>query len=202
MRDFLTRLADNATRTVKNWWLYLVGGILCLAAAVTIFCNPAESYATFTLLFGGIMIVMGIAELVTALTSHNFFMTRSYNIWGGFLDLFVGILLCANPGFTALALPVLLGIWLLYHSFMILGMAGDLRYFGVPRSGWGTAGGVLLLIMSLLIIFKPFSFGMKVIAILLGVAFAVAGVILIAGSINLRRLHRSVKEVFDAKIDY
>ncbi len=202
MGNFISRLADSATRTVKNWWLYLVGGILCVAAGIAVFSNPVESYATLTMLFGVVMLVVGIAELVTALTSHNFFMTRSYNIWGGLLDILVGILLCANPAFTAVALPVLLGIWLLYHSFMIIGLAGDLRYFGVPRSAWGTIGGILLLILSFLIIFRPFSFGMKMITILLGIAFVVAGVIMIAGSVKLRRLHNTVKEVFDAKIDY
>lgn len=43
---------------------------------------------------------------------------------------------------------------------------------------------------------------MKAITVLLGIAFIVAGIIMIAGSVKLRRLHNTVKEVFDAKIDY
>ena len=202
MGNFLTSLADSATRTVKHWWLYLIGGLMCFWAGVAVFCNPVESYAALSLLFGVVMVVLGIAELVTALTSHNFFMTRSYNIWGGFLDLFVGLLLCANPAFTAVALPIILGIWLMYHSFMIIGFAGDLRYFGIPKSGWGTVVGIILLILSFFITFRPFSFGAKVVTILLGIAFLVVGVSLVCGSIKLKRLHNTVKEVFDSKIDY
>ena len=36
MSNFISRLAENATRTVKNWWLFLIGGILCIGAGISL----------------------------------------------------------------------------------------------------------------------------------------------------------------------
>lgn len=202
MSNFISRLAENATRTVKNWWLFLIGGILCIGAGIAVFCNPIEGYAALTLLFGVVILVVGLVELIVAMTSRNYFMMRGYNVVGGILDILIGILLCANPGFTAVALPILLGIWLMYHSFMIIGFAGDLHSFNVPGAAWGIVGGVLLLVLSLFITFKPFSFGAGAVTILTGVALVIVGALLICGGVKLRKLHTSVKELFDAKIDY
>lgn len=202
MSNFISRLAENATRTVKNWWLFLIGGILCIGAGVAVFCNPIEGYAALTLLFGVVILVVGLVELIVAMTSRNYFMMRGYNVVGGILDILIGILLCANSGFTAVALPILLGIWLMYHSFMIIGFAGDLHSFNVPGAAWGIVGGVLLLVLSLFITFKPFSFGAGAVTILTGVALVIVGAMLIGGGVKLRKLHTSVKELFDAKIDY
>lgn len=197
MSQFVSRLADRATRTINNWWLFVLCGVLCAGAGIAVFCYPVEGYLALTLLFGIVILLVGVAELVVALTSRNYFMMRGYNIVGGILDLLVGILLCANPAFTAVALPVLLGVWLMYHSFMIIGFAGDLSSFNVPGSGWGIAGGIILLILSFFITFKPFSFGASAVTILTGVALIIVGVMLVAGGINLRKIHTSVKGMFD-----
>ena len=193
MNDLFSKMFDRASRAVRCWWLFLICGLLCIGAGIVVFFNPLESYMTLSLLFGIVILVTGVAELVAAFSSLNYFMMRSYNIAGGILDLIVGILLCAMPSVTASLLPVFLGIWVMYHSFMLIGLGGDLNIFNVPGAGWGIAGGVLLLILSVLIIFKPF-FGAAVVVILTGVALIVIGAIMIAVSLRLRSVHRSVRQ--------
>ncbi len=195
MGNVISQLFSRASRAVRCWWLFLLCGLLCIAAGIVVFCNPLESYMTLSLLFGIVMLVSGCVELVVAISSRNYFMMRGYNIAGGVLDLIVGILLCSMPSITVALLPVFLGIWMMYHSFMIIGLAGDLRMFGVSGAGWGIAGGVLLLILSVLIIFKPF-FGAAAVVILTGVALIVIGAIMIAVSLRLRSLHRCVQQSF------
>ncbi len=195
MGNIISQMFGRASRAVRCWWLFLLCGLLCIAAGVVVFCNPLESYLTLSLLFGIVMLVTGVVELIVAVSSRNYFMMRSYNIVGGILDLIVGILLCAMPTITAALLPIFLGIWVMYHSFMLIGLFGDLNMFNVPGAGWGIAGGVLLLILSVLIIFRPF-FGAAVVVILTGVALIVIGVIMIAVSLRLRSLHSSVQQSF------
>ena len=196
MSNFIQKISERAVRTVKCWWLFLLCGLLCIAAGIAVFCNPVESYLTLSLLFGIVMLASGIVELVVAFSSRNYFMMRGYNIVGGILDMIVGILLCSMPSITAALLPIFLGIWIMYHSFMIIGFAGDLSAFNVQGSGWGIASGVVLLLLSILIIFKPFSVGMSAVVILTGIALIVIGLIMISGSLRLRRLHNSVQESF------
>lgn len=194
MGNFIQQISERAVRTVKCWWLFVLCGLLCIAAGFVVFCNPVESYLTLSLLFGVVILVSGVVELVAAFSSRNYFMMRGYNIVGGILDIIVGILLCSMPSVTAVLLPVFLGIWVMYHSFMIIGFAGDLSAFNVRGSGWGIAAGVILLLLSILIIFKPFSVGMATVVVLTGVALIVLGAIMIAGGIRLRKLHKSVQE--------
>ncbi len=195
MGNIFSQMFGRASRAVRCWWLFLLCGLLCIAAGIVVFCNPLESYLTLSLLFGIVMLVTGIAELIVAVSSRNYFMMRGYNIAGGILDLIVGVLLCSMPSITATLLPIFLGIWVMYHSFMLIGLSGDLNMFNVPGAGWGIAGGVLLLILSVLIIFRPF-FGAAVVVILTGVALIVIGAIMIAVSLRLRSLHRSVQQSF------
>ncbi len=196
MSNFIEKISERAARTVKCWWLFVLCGLLCVAAGIVVFCNPVESYLTLSILFGVVMLASGIVELVVAFSSRNYFMMRGYNIVGGILDVIVGIMLCSMPSVTAVLLPIFLGIWVMYHSFMIIGFAGDLSAFNVRGSGWGIASGIVLLLLSILIIFKPFSVGTAAVVILTGIALIVLGAIMIGGGIRLQKLHKSVQESF------
>ena len=202
MGTFLSSIAEKAGRSIKNWWLYLLSGILCVVAGVFVFCNPRSSFIAMSSLIGVVFLVSGVVDLVVAVTSRNYFMTRSYNVLGGILDILVGLLLCANPMFNALALPIIAGIWLMYHSFMIIGIAGDFKSLNVKGASWGIVAGILLLILSFFIVFKPFSFGAGVITTLMGIAFLLFGLVLIVGSLRLRKVHNTVKDIFEGKVDY
>ena len=111
MNHIFSQLAGKASRVIKHWWLYLVCGILSVAAGIVLIFNPLESYVTLSVFFGVMVLVSGIFSMCVAVGSRNLFMMRGYNVVGGILDILIGILLCANPGFTAVALPILLGIW-------------------------------------------------------------------------------------------
>ena len=149
MENLFNRMADKASRTVRHWWLYLITGILSIIAGIVVFCNPIESYLTLSIMFGILMLISGIVELVVSSTSRNYFTTRSYSIVGGILDLLIGLFLCCYPRITMVVLPVILGVWMMFHSFMIIGLGSDMDSFRVRGSGWVIAGGVILLLLSL-----------------------------------------------------
>ncbi len=194
--DYLVeRLASGASKTVKNWWMLLIAGLLLIIGGIVVFVNPVESYITLSMMFGIMMLITGLAELIIAITSHNFFAIRSYTIVGGIIDMIIGILLCCNIGVTAIILPIILGVYLLYHSFMIIGFGSDLEAFNVKGYGWPLAGGVILLILSILILINPFSFGTSAVVILTGIALIIMGGIFIVKSLRMRNLHSFFKSL-------
>ena len=188
MENFLNRMADKASRTVRHWWLYLITGILSIIAGIIVFCNPIESYLTLSIMFGILMLISGIVELVVSATSRNYFTTRGYSIVNGILNLILGIFLCCYPRVTMLALPV-----------TIIGLGSDMDSFRVRGSGWVIAGGVILLLLSLGITFFPLTLGTASVVILTGCAFIFFGALLIALSIRLRRIHEHFR-FHDAEI--
>ena len=121
-------------------------------------------------------------------------MMRGYFIVGGVLDVLLGLFLCLYPGITIFLLPILLGIWMLYHSFMIIAFGGDLDTFGVDGQGFVVGSGILLLILSILILMNPFSAGIAAVVVLTGIGLVVFGLILVVLSVKLKELHKVIQQ--------
>lgn len=191
MKRRFENLTKGAARAIRHWWLLALAGVLCIAIGITVFAFPLESYVTLAILFGVLLLVVGAAKLISASTSANFFMMRGYVIVGGILDLLLGIFLCVYPGVTLVALPVMMGLWMLYNSFMLIGFSGDFDTFGIPGSGWLTGGGILLLLLSIFVLVNPFGAGIATVVVLAGVGLIVFGILLISLSMKLKEIHRN-----------
>lgn len=195
MENYLDEVVNRAGKIIRYWWLLLLSGLLTAAVGIVVFCRPAESYFTLGLLFGVMMLVNGIVQLVVSVTSRNYFMMRGYTVVGGILDLFLGIFLCCYPRITLVILPVVLGIWMLYHSFMIIGFGADLNSFRVKGSGWAIAAGVLLLVMSILVLVMPLTVGAATVVVLTGTGLLLFGILVIALSLKFRKIHNYFKSI-------
>ena len=190
METFFERITDKAGRAIRHWWLLLLAGLLLVAGGIVVFCNPVESYLTLSIMSGVLMLVTGIVELVIASTSRNYFAMRGYSIIGGICDLLLGILMCCYPGMTLVLLPVMLGAYMLYHSFMIIGFGSDLQAFRVPGAGWSIVLGILLLLLSIFVLINPFSIGIGAVIVLTGVSMLLLGAAFVAGAFRLKGIHR------------
>ena len=184
-------LTRGAARAIKHWWLLAVAGILCIALGIVVFAFPLQSYVTLAILFGVLLLVVGAAKLISASTSANFFKMRGYVIVSGVLDLLIGIFLCIYPGVTLVALPIIMGFWMMYNSFVLIGFSGDFETFGIPGSGWVIGGGILLLVLSILVLVNPFGAGIATVVLLAGVGLIVFGILLISLAMKLKEIHRN-----------
>ena len=172
----------------------MLAGILCIAAGLVVFIFPMQSYVTLAILFGILMILVGAAQLVIASASGNYLAMKGYVIAGGVLDLFLGIFLCIYPSVTVLLIPIMLGIWLMYHSFMMIAFGGDLDTFNVGGSGWVVFGGILLLILSILVLVNPFSVGIATVIVFTGIGLILFGALLCGQSVLLKKLHERFED--------
>ena len=189
MKRHFDNLTAKAGRVVKHWWLMMLAGILCIAAGVAVFIFPMESYMALSILFGVLMVLVGAAQLIIASTSGNYLAMKGYVIAGGILDLLLGLFLCIYPAVTVVLLPIMLGIWMMYHSFMIIAFAGDLDTFKLSGSGWVTFGGILLLILSILVLVNPFGAGIATVIVFTGIGLILFGALLCGQSTLLKKVH-------------
>ena len=164
----------------------MLAGILVVAAGICVFAFPIQSYVTLSVLFGILMLLVGAIQLIVASTSGNYLMLRGYVIVGGVLDVLLGIFLCIYPGISLFLLPILMGLWLMYHSFMIISLGGDMSTFKVPGDGMVIVGGILLLLLSVFVIVDPFSVGVATVLTLAGAGLIFLGVIMCSLSLTLR----------------
>lgn len=167
----------------------MLAGILCLLCGIAVFAFPIESYVVISILVGVVMLVVGAAQLIIASTSGNYLTMRGYMIVGGIVDLLLGLFLCIYPGVTLMVLPIMLGIWLMYHSFMLIAFGGDLDTFRVDGGGMVILGGVLLLILSILVLANPFSAGITTVIVLSGIGLILLGLLLCWMALKLKDIH-------------
>lgn len=195
MKSHFENLTERASRAVKHWWLLMVAGILCIIAGICVFVFPLESYVTLSILFGILMLLTGAAQLVIASSSGNYLMMRGYFIIGGVLDVILGIFLCVYPGVSLVALPVMMGLWLMYNSFVIISFGGDMDTFKLSGGGMVMVLGILLLVLSIFVLLNPFSVGVTTVLIVAGMGLILFGLILFAISLKVRDIDKLVKRM-------
>ena len=183
---------DRASKTVKNWWILLIVGILLIAAGIVVFCYPTVSLKVLSILFGVVILASGVVQLALAISTGNYFLTRGYIVAGGILNVFLGIILLANPEWTVQIMPVLLGLWMLYESFMIMGAGSDMSMFSIGGSGWTIALGVILLAISMITLIWSSSVGAALVVVLTGIAFILDGIFAIYASFCLKDVKKSL----------
>lgn len=196
MKRHFENLANRAGRAVQHWWLMMLAGILCFALGIAVFVFPLQSYVALSIMAGVIMLIVGAAQLIVASTSGNYLTMRGYMLVGGLIDLLLGLLLCVYPGVTMALLPVMLGIWMMYHSFMIIAFGGDLETFRVKGSFWTVIGGVVLLALSLIVLVNPFSAGVAAVVVMAGIGLLVFGFLLCWMSMILKDIHKNYEKEY------
>jgi uncharacterized membrane protein HdeD (DUF308 family) len=196
MKRHFENLTNKVARAVKHWWLMLIAGLLCLVMGIVVFVFPLQSYVTLAILFGVMMMAVGAIQLIIASTSANYLTMRGYVVVGGVLDLMLGIFLCIYPGVTLVALPLMLGVWMLYNSFIIIAFGGDMETFRLGGSGLVVAGGVLLLLLSVLVLLNPIRAGIPTVIIIAGIGLLVFGCLLCMLSLKLKHIDKEIEMEF------
>lgn len=170
----------------------MLAGLLCIAMGIVVFVFPLESYVTLAILFGVLMLAVGAAQLIIASSSGNYLAMRGYVIVGGVLDLILGIFLCIYPYVTLMVLPIMMGIWMMYHSFIIIAFGGDMETFKLGGSGLVIAGGIVLLLLSILVLVNPLGAGVATVVVIAGVGLLVFGGLLCALSLKMKDIDKEL----------
>lgn len=187
-------LYERAMEPVKHWWMYLIIGVLAFILGVFMLINPAITYEMMTLLLGLALLIFGVIEMIVGIFSRNIFVSRAAVIIGAVLNIVLGILLAANPGIAALTLPLILGMWMLYQSFMTISYAGDLKNFKVKGYGLTLFCGIVLLVLAMLILLRPMTLGVVTIAAYIAISFIIYGLSEIVSAFRLKAIHHVLDE--------
>lgn len=193
MKRHFENLAARAARAIRHWWLLMLAGLLAIAAGICVFVFPVESYVTLSILFGILMLITGAVQLIVASTSGNYLMMRGYIIVGGVLDVILGIFLCVYPGISLFLLPIMMGFWLMYHSFMIIALGGDMSTFRIQGNGMMILGGVLLLLLSIFVLVDPFSVGVVTVLTVAGAGLILLGILMCSVSVALKEIGKDTE---------
>lgn len=105
--------AENQLATIlsRNWWVFLLRGLVAIAFGVLAWVQPAISLAALVLLFGAYTMADGILGVWAAIAGRK----EDEHWWvlllWGLLGIGVGVLTFLAPGITALALLFYIAVW-------------------------------------------------------------------------------------------
>lgn len=189
MENF-SSLIENSKRAVRYWWLMLIIGIALFVVGILVFVYPAQSYLGMAVVFGWLMLLSGILEVVLASVNRHFVTGRGWMLAGGIIEIVLGIILIFNVALSAATLPIFLGFWLMLRGFSAIGLGGDMSAMQIAGSGWTIFTGILLVLCSLWILFQPLVFGTTAVVVWVGISLLFAGAAASSLAFQLQRAHR------------
>ena len=180
--------------TIKNWWIYLITGILFILAAIYVFSTPEASYLTLSIFFAIFIFIDGISSISFSITNRETLKGWGWQLAMGIISTLIGFSLFIHPSVSMAILPLYIGFWVMMKGSLIIGTSFDLKSHGVDNWGWMLFLGIVNLVMGVLMIVNPV-FGASLILIFTAISLLTVGISMIAISFWLRRVKVKVKEI-------
>jgi len=182
------------TGTIKNWWVFLIIGILLLIGSYYMFSTPVESFIGLAGLFSALILVSGLFRIFFALTNKDDIENFGLYLAGGVLDVIVGFLLLKYPGITLVLFSLFIGFWLLFRGFNIISISFQVKKMEDSNWFWILLFGILVVIFAFMAIINPL-IGASYLVITLALAIMFAGIANIFLALRLRKVKSTVQEV-------
>ena len=190
----MSTVLETVGNSIKNWWWFLVKGILLIAAGIAIYARPVAGYAGLSILFTIVIITSGVAQIIFATSNKAILKGWGWTLTSGILDLAIGIYLAMYPLVTMATLPFFVGFWLIFKSFYRMGATIDLNDLGLSGWVWLFLGGVLVLLAGFYIIYYPVDGALGIVAVS-GTAFILAGILYSILSFKLKDIKTTAKSL-------
>ncbi len=176
-------------RTVSNWWLLLLSGVVLIAIGIWTFMNPQDSYVALAFIFSVSFVVIGLFETVFSINNRQIIDNWGWHLLLGLLTLAVGVLLLTKPSeVSQVVLAFYIGFTVLFRSMWAIGLAIDMRSYGLLNWGNVMVLGILGMLLGFLLIWNPLFAGLSAV-VLTGLAFVLGGISNIIISLRLKKLH-------------
>lgn len=178
-------------RIVKNWWLFLVMGVVLIGLGIVVFRYPLTSFIGLSIFFIITLIITGISQVIYAFSNGKNLPSWGWHLAGGIFELLIGIFLIFYPGMSMVLLPVVVGFWLMYKGIALIGLATDLKSLGLKNWTWVMAGGILTTILAFFITIDPL-IGPISVVVLTGLSVIVAGSMNVYFGLELNKIRKNV----------
>lgn len=172
---------DPVARIAKNWWLFLVLGVVSVVAGVLAIAYPDLTLLALGIFAGISLLMIGIVEVVEAIAGDP--ESRALSAIVGVLSLLAGLVCLRRPGESLLALVIVLGFWLIIEG--VIRFIGAFRQLEDRALLLGLA--ILDIILGVLILALP-HISLVTLAILFAISLIVRGLFAIITAFRLRGL--------------
>lgn len=177
--------ADELREVTRLWWLLLLGGISSLVIGILLLVWPSRTLEVIAILIGIELLLVGIIQIGLAFGEHSG--SRTGPLLRGAFAGIAGLIVIRHPGGSLLVIALAVGIYLVIAGVMKLVSAFEAS---VGR-GWLVLGAVVDLAIGVVIVAWP-KFGVTSLAVLVGIALVLRGVLEAISAFVLRSAHKSM----------
>lgn len=185
---------SSIRNAVKYWYIPLLVGILFVVISIVVFTSPMGSLLALSLLFALSFLFGGLSEVVFSIVNRDRLDNWGWSLAFGILTFIVGISLVSHPELSISVLAFYIGFLLLFRSIASISFAMDIKKYGSKDWGGLLAFGILGAIVSFILIWNPLFAGLSVV-VLVALSFLFTGLFSILLAMQLRKLHKSSKEI-------
>ncbi len=172
-----------------SWQATLFLGVVTLILGLIVSFHPSGSLNVIAVLLGILMIISGIFHLIRVFDN-----TEPHRVWlgiAGLLFIVIGVVLIRHLHLTIGIIGLIIGITWIVQGLVLLigGLSGGSR----EGRGWWIFFGIVSLIAGIVVASAPVS-SVNVLAVLIGIWFAVMGVFEIIGAFMLRHVAKQTRK--------
>jgi uncharacterized membrane protein HdeD (DUF308 family) len=172
---------DPVARVAKNWWLFLILGLVTAVAGILAIVYPDITLLALGIFAGVSLLMIGVMEIVDAIAGSPD--SRALTAIVGVLSLLAGLVCLRRPGESLLALVIVLGFWLIIEG--VVRFIGSFAVLEDRALLMGLA--ILDIILGILILALP-KLSLVTLAILFAISLLARGVFAIITAFRLRGL--------------
>lgn len=176
----------------RNWWLILLRGIAAVLFGLTALLLPDITLVTLVVLFGAYVLLDALFTLLTAFRKDDDQADWWVVLLEGLIGLLTGAAVLAWPEITALVLVYLAAGWAVVTGILEITAAVFLRR-EIQGEWFLVLSGAASTIIGAVLFLQPDA-GMIVISWLIGVYALIFGILLLVLSLQLRSIHKDLKQ--------
>jgi uncharacterized membrane protein HdeD (DUF308 family) len=173
-------MVSEVPEVAKNWWLFAVLGVVCIATGVAALVWPKGALLALGVIFGVFLMIAALLEIIDAITGDPG--GRALSAILGVIALIAGLICVRRPGESLLAIVIAVGIYLIaagvIRIVLALGSEG--------RRGAGVALGVVDAVIGIVILAWP-KLGLGTLAVLFALSMLFRGAFVLVVAFQLRK---------------
>jgi len=172
---------NEVPAVARNWWLFVVLGVICVATGIAAMVWPHITLLTLGILAGIYLLIAAVMEIIDAISGDAG--GRAMSAILGVLALIAGLLCIRRPGESLLAVVIVVGVYL-----VAAGVLRIVRAFGSEGNRWwGFAAGAVDAIAGIVVLSWP-ELGLVTLAVFFAITMLFRGVFSIVIGLKLRGL--------------